>query len=137
IFAATQVMAGERRKLGRKFATYPRSQSFHAGLAAEEVLHDVLGGLGASGLEDDVAIALCYGTGEELVAGLVCELSEELQRDDLVVEIGVVVRGVADEVGEGGVHAVAVYEFVLREAVVAFAKEGVEVELGGAAIVSF
>ena len=94
---------------------------------------EVAGGLAASGFEDGAAVAHGGGAGDEVGGAGGFELLEELERHHLVVEVGVVVRRVADEVGEGRVHAVAVDKLVAGEAVVALAEQRVEIEIRGAA----
>lgn len=95
--------------------------------AAQESLDDFFAGHRSSGIEDGAAVFLGGWVVEEVV---LCELGEEVERDHLVIEIGVVVRRVADEVREGGVHAVAVDPFVREEACVEGLEELVEVERG-------
>ncbi len=110
--------------VGVKLAADPLFESRHADFAAQEGLDQVAGGSGASGFEDFAAVAEGGGAFDE-VGGV--ELREEFEGHDLVVEVGVVVGGVAHQVGERRVHAVAVNELVAGEAVVAGAEEIVEV----------
>ena len=104
----------------------PAGEGGEVFVAAEEVADHLTAGLGAALLEDSFAVA-----GAGVAAGEVfgVELGEEVQRDDLVVCVGVVVGRVAGEVAEACVHAVAVDPGPGLEGLVEAAGEFVEVDL--------
>src|SRR5437588_5311911 len=76
-----------RRRCGFELFAHPFLEGLHVLRAAEEILHQSIGGDGPARLQYSPAIAHWSWSGEQV---LVIELAEEVFRDHFVPEIGVV-----------------------------------------------
>src|SRR5579871_2559278 len=110
----------------------PAGEGLELFVAAEEVADHLAAGLGAALFEDRFAIAGA-GIAAQRIGGV--ELAEEVERDHLVEGIGVVVRRVAGEVAEAGVHAVPVDPGPGLEALIEILDDAVEIDGLGVLVV--
>src|SRR6185312_2578401 len=121
LFLASIVHGGR----GLEFFADPVGERVGGLASPQKLLHDFFARLGAAGVEDGSTVL--HGCGVVEKVGL-RELCEEVERDDLVIHIGVVVRGVSDQVREGGIHAVALNPLIRKEARIKLLKQIIEIE---------
>src|SRR5271170_2241107 len=113
------------RSAGKLLAN-PRGKRIHSLFAAEKFLDQLRAWLGSAGLENGLPVAH-RGWSVEQIGRI--ELAEEIEGDHLVEHVSVVVRRVANEVGEARVHAIALDPLVRHHALVAFFEQLVGIQI--------
>src|ERR1700691_3308795 len=115
-----------------EFLAHPLGKGIHLLFTAKKVLDQLRARFGSARLENGLPVAHCRRSLQQIGA---IELAEEIERNHLVEHVGVVIRCVADQVGEAGIHAIAVNPLVGQHALVALLEHGIRIQLLGRPVV--